>query len=216
MNPQLESFRYDDAIVRKFLFATFVWGLVGMLVGLLIALQLAVPALNFDIPWLSFGRLRPLHTNAVIFAFAGNAIFTGVYYSTQRLLKARMFSRRAERDPLLGLAAIIVAAALTLPLGLHAGQGVRRARVADRHRDRGGLGRLRRQLLRHDRASAASGTSTSRSGSTSPSIVTVADAAHLQQPVGPGRAAQELLASTPACRTRSCSGGTATTPWRSS
>ena len=86
MNPQLESFRYDDAIVRKFLWATFIWGLIGMTVGLLIALQLAVPALNLDIPWLSFGRLRPLHTNAVIFAFAGNAFFTGAYYSSQRLL----------------------------------------------------------------------------------------------------------------------------------
>src|SRR5689334_15936875 len=91
MNPTLETFKYDDAIVRKFLVATFVWGLVGMLVGLFIALQLAVPALNVS-PWLTFGRLRPLHTNAVIFAFAGNAFFMGAYYSTQRLLKARMFS----------------------------------------------------------------------------------------------------------------------------
>ena len=91
-NERMEQFVYDDAIVRKFLLATFVWGLVGMLVGLVIALQLAIPVLNLGLPWLSFGRLRPLHTNAVIFAFAGNAIFAGVYYSTQRLLKARMFS----------------------------------------------------------------------------------------------------------------------------
>ncbi len=114
---RLDSFRYDDAIVRKFLVATFVWGLVGMLAGLLIGLQLAFPGLNFDVPWLSFGRLRPLHTNAVIFAFAGNAIFTGVYYSTQRLLKARMFSDLLSKIHFWGWQAIIVAAAVTLPLG---------------------------------------------------------------------------------------------------
>ena len=86
---RLDSFSYDDDIVRKFMWATIVWGLVGFLVGLLIALQLANPAFNFGLSFLSFGRLRPLHTNAVIFAFAGNAIFCGIYYSTQRLLKAR-------------------------------------------------------------------------------------------------------------------------------
>ena len=117
MNPQLESFSYDDAIVRKFMVATFVWGLVGMLVGLVIALQLAHPMFNFDTPWLSFGRLRPLHTNAVIFAFAGNAIFMGAYYSTQRLLKARMFSDTLSTLHFWGWQLIIVAAALTLPLG---------------------------------------------------------------------------------------------------
>jgi cytochrome c oxidase cbb3-type subunit I/II len=117
MNPQLESFRYDDAIVRKFMIATFVWGLIGMLVGLLIALQLADPAFNLGLPWLSFGRLRPLHTNAVIFAFAGNAFFTGAYYSTQRLLKARMFSDLLSKLHFWGWQAIIVAAALALPFG---------------------------------------------------------------------------------------------------
>ena len=112
----LESFRYDDDIVRKFMVATFVWGLVGMLVGLFIALELAQPALNVA-PWLSFGRLRPLHTNAVIFAFAGNAFFTGAYWSTQRLLKARMFSDLLSRIHFWGWQLIIVSAALTLPLG---------------------------------------------------------------------------------------------------
>src|SRR5689334_24826186 len=116
MNPTLETFKYDDAIVRKFLVATFVWGLVGMLVGLFIALQLALPALNVA-PWLSFGRLRPLHTNAVIFAFAGNAFFTGAYYSSQRLLKARMFSYLLSRIHFWGWQLIIVSAAITLPLG---------------------------------------------------------------------------------------------------
>ncbi|MGE5176941.1 MAG: cytochrome-c oxidase, cbb3-type subunit I [Hyphomicrobiales bacterium] len=117
MNAQLESFRYDDAIVRKFLVATFVWGLVGMSVGLLIALQLANPWFDGHVPWLTFGRLRPLHTNAVIFAFAGNAFFCGAYYSTQRLLKARMFSDLLSSLHFWGWQLIIVAAAITLPLG---------------------------------------------------------------------------------------------------
>jgi cytochrome c oxidase cbb3-type subunit I/II len=116
MNPHLETFSYDDDIVRKFVWATIIWGLVGMTVGLLIALQLGVPQLNLG-PWLSFGRLRPLHTNAVIFAFAGNAFFAGAYYSTQRLLKARMFSDGLSRFHFWGWQAIIVSAALTLPLG---------------------------------------------------------------------------------------------------
>jgi cytochrome c oxidase cbb3-type subunit I/II len=113
----LESFSYDDAIVRKFLWATLIWGLTGFIVGLIVALQMAYPALNLA-SWFSFGRLRPLHTNAVIFAFAGNAIFTGVYYSTQRLLKARMYSDRLSALHFWGWQAIVVAAALTLPLGI--------------------------------------------------------------------------------------------------
>ncbi|QDU66782.1 cytochrome-c oxidase, cbb3-type subunit I [Engelhardtia mirabilis] len=117
-SPAVETFRYDDDIVRKFVFATVLWGVVGTLVGLLLALQLAAPALNFDLPWLSFGRLRPLHTNAVIFAFAGNGIFAAIYYSSQRLLKARMFSDLLGRLHFWGWQAIIVAAAITLPLGI--------------------------------------------------------------------------------------------------
>ncbi len=113
----LDRFSYDDDIVRKFLFATLIWGVVGMLVGLLIALQLANPIFNFNVEWLSFGRLRPLHTNAVVFAFAGNAFFTGCYYSTQRLLKARMYSDGMSRFHFWGWQAIIVSAALTLPMG---------------------------------------------------------------------------------------------------
>ena len=117
MSARLERFVYDDAIVRMFLVATMVWGLVGMLVGLVAALELVNPALSLQMPWLSFGRLRPLHTNAVIFAFAGNAIFTAVYYSTQRLCKARMWSDLLSRLHFWGWQAIIVSAALTLPLG---------------------------------------------------------------------------------------------------
>ena len=116
MTPQLESFKYDDSIVRKFMVVTFIWGFVGMLVGLLIACQLAYPALNMP-PYLSFGRLRPLHTNAVIFAFAGNAFFCGAYYSTQRLLKTRMFSDVLSNLHFWGWQLIIVCAAITLPLG---------------------------------------------------------------------------------------------------
>jgi cytochrome c oxidase cbb3-type subunit I/II len=97
--------------------ASVVWGIVGMLVGVLVALQLADPRFNLGLEWTSFGRLRPLHTNAVIFAFAGNAIFAAVYCSSQRLLKARMFSDLLSRVRFWGWQAIIVAAAITLPLG---------------------------------------------------------------------------------------------------
>ena len=117
-NTPLELFSYDDAIVRKFVLATLLWGLVGMSVGLLIALQLPFPELSLGLPWLTFGRLRPLHTNAVIFAFAGNSIFAGIYYSTQRLLKARMFSDKLSSFHFWGWQAIIIAAAITLPLGI--------------------------------------------------------------------------------------------------
>jgi cytochrome c oxidase cbb3-type subunit I/II len=88
---ELEKFRYDNRVVRNFAYASFLWGVVGMLVGVIIALQLIFPQLNF-IEFATFGRLRPLHTNAVIFAFVGNGIFMGVYYSLQRLCKARMFN----------------------------------------------------------------------------------------------------------------------------
>ena len=114
---ELEKFYYDNKSVRNFAYATLLWGVVGMLVGVIIALQLFIPALSFDLPWLTYGRLRPLHTNAVIFAFVGNAIFAGVYYSLQRLLKARMWSDKLSKIHFWGWQLIIVAAALTLPLG---------------------------------------------------------------------------------------------------
>src|SRR5688572_16321014 len=115
------TFRYDDDIVRKFVVATLIWGAVGMLAGLWLALQLAAPDLNLP-PYFTFGRLRPLHTNAVIFAFAGNAIFAAVYYSSQRLLKTRMWSDRLSSFHFWGWQAIIVAAAITLPLGYTQGK----------------------------------------------------------------------------------------------
>ena len=122
MSSRLERFSYNDAVVRSFVMATVLWGVVGMLVGLIIALQLVVPTLNLDLPWLTFGRLRPLHTNAVIFAFAGNAVFAAIYYSTQRLLKARMFSDGLSKFHFWGWQAIIVSAAITLPLGFTQGK----------------------------------------------------------------------------------------------
>ncbi|MCC6952137.1 MAG: cytochrome-c oxidase, cbb3-type subunit I [Phycisphaerales bacterium] len=120
--PPLERFTYDDAIVRKFTLATILWGVVAMLVGVLIAGQLAFPQLNLGLEWTSFGRLRPLHTNAAVFAFAGNAIFAAVYYSTQRLCKARMWSDKLSNLHFWGWQTIIVCAALTLPLGITQGK----------------------------------------------------------------------------------------------
>lgn len=114
---ELEQFHYDNKIVKNFLYATIFWGVVGMAVGLLLAFLFLFPNLTDGISWLSFGRLRPLHTNAVIFAFVGNAIFAGVYYSTQRLLKARMFSDALSKLNFWGWQLIIVAAAITLPMG---------------------------------------------------------------------------------------------------
>ena len=113
----IQHFQYDNKIVRAFGIASFVFGVVGMLVGLIIALQLIYPSLNLG-PWLTFGRLRPLHTNAVIFAFVGNGIFMGVYYSLQRLLKARMWSDTLSWIHFWGWQVIIACAAVSLPLGL--------------------------------------------------------------------------------------------------
>jgi cytochrome c oxidase cbb3-type subunit I/II len=113
---------YNDTVVRQFLLATVLWGIVGMLVGVLLATQLAFWQANANTSWLTFGRLRPLHTNAVIFAFVGNMLFAGVYYSTQRLLKARMASDWLSRIHFWGWQLIILAAAITLPLGLSRGK----------------------------------------------------------------------------------------------
>ncbi len=109
---------YNDGVVRQFALTTILWGVVGMLVGVIIAAQLAFPEFLGGIPWLSYGRLRPLHTNAVIFAFAGNAIFMGVYYSLQRLLKTRMYSDILSNINFWGWQLIIVSAAVTLPFGI--------------------------------------------------------------------------------------------------
>ncbi len=114
---EMQQFYYDNKIVKKFLYATILFGVVGMLVGLILAFMFLFPNMTDGISWLSFGRLRPLHTNAVIFAFVGNATFAGVYYSLQRLLKARMFSDLLSNINFWGWQLIIVGAAITLPLG---------------------------------------------------------------------------------------------------
>lgn len=113
-----EKFHYDNKIVRNFALATIIWGIVGMTIGLLIAMQLFKPAMNMGSQYTTFGRIRPLHTNAVIFAFVGNAIFMGVYYSLQRLLKARMYSDILSKIHFWGWQLIIIATVITLPLGL--------------------------------------------------------------------------------------------------
>ncbi len=119
---QLERFYYDNVSTRNFIYATMLWGFVGMLVGFILTLQLIFPSLNFEMAQTSFGRLRPLHTNAVIFAFVGNGIFAGVYYSLQRLVKARMWSDTLSKIHFWGWQLIIVAAAISLPLGYTSGK----------------------------------------------------------------------------------------------
>lgn len=119
---KLEKFSYDDKIVRWFVIATIIWGLVALLLGVTIAFQLASWKFNFGLQWLTYGRLRPLHTNAAIFAFCGNAIFGAIYYSTQRLLKTKLYSDILSKIHFFGWQIIIVCAALTLPFGITSGK----------------------------------------------------------------------------------------------
>ena len=119
---ELERFQYDNKIVRNFAIASIVFGLIGMLVGLYAALEMVFPSFNLGIPYTTFGRIRPLHTNAVIFAFVGNGIFTGVYYSLQRLCKTRMYSDVLSNIHFWGWQLIILAAAISLPLGFTTGK----------------------------------------------------------------------------------------------
>jgi cytochrome c oxidase cbb3-type subunit 1 len=116
MAAQEETYNYT--VVRQFAIMTIIWGIVGMLVGVIIAAQLAWPALNFDIPWLTFGRLRPLHTNAVIFAFGGSALFATSYYIVQRTCATRLFSDGLAAFTFWGWQLVIVLAAISLPLGI--------------------------------------------------------------------------------------------------
>ncbi|CAN5395408.1 cytochrome-c oxidase, cbb3-type subunit I [soil metagenome] len=116
--PVIDRFAYDNTTVRNFAVATIIWGIIGMLVGVIAATQLFAPAANLGNQYTTFGRIRPLHTNAVIFAFVGNAIFMGVYYSLQRLCKARMFSDLLSKIHFWGWQLIILSAVATLPLGL--------------------------------------------------------------------------------------------------
>jgi cytochrome c oxidase cbb3-type subunit I/II len=122
MNDSTITIRYNDEIVRRFTLASVFWGVAGILFGVFIALQLAFPALNFGIPYTTFGRLRPLHTNAAIFAFVGNMMFAGIYYSSQRLLKTRLACEFLGKVHFWGWQLIILLAAITLPLGLTRGK----------------------------------------------------------------------------------------------
>ncbi len=109
---------YNYRVVRQFAIMTVVWGTVGMLVGVIIAAQMAWPALNFEIPWLTFGRLRPLHTNAVIFAFGGSALFATSLYVVQRTCQVRLISDRLAAFVFWGWQLVILSAVITLPLGI--------------------------------------------------------------------------------------------------
>src|SRR5690606_15226359 len=111
-----EVFNYG--VVRQFAIATVIWGVVGMAVGVWIAAQLIWPELNFDTPWLSYGRLRPLHTNGVIFAFGGSALFATSYYVVQRTCQTRLFSDKLAAFTFWGWQAVLVLAVITLPLGI--------------------------------------------------------------------------------------------------
>jgi cytochrome c oxidase cbb3-type subunit I/II len=122
MNMQLETFHYDNKMPRLFAMATIFWGAVGMLLGVIIAFQLVFPALNFDLSFLTYGRMRPVHTNAVIFAFVGNGIFTAIYYSLPRLLKTSMWSSKLSKIHFWGWQTIIVLAAVTLLSGFTTGK----------------------------------------------------------------------------------------------
>ncbi len=113
-----ENETYNYTVVRQFAIMTIIWGIVGMLVGVIIASQMAWPALNFDTPWLTFGRLRPLHTNAVVFAFGGSALFATSYYIVQRTCHTRLFAGGLAAFTFWGWQLVIVSAAITLPLGI--------------------------------------------------------------------------------------------------
>ncbi len=113
---------YSDTVVRLFSLAAVVYGIVGMLVGVIIAAQLAWPELNFGIPWLSYGRLRPLHTNAVIFAFGGSVLFASSYHVVQRTCQTRLFLPSLAMFTFIGWNLVIVAAVITLPLGITTGK----------------------------------------------------------------------------------------------
>ena len=121
-NASTISVTYNDKVVRYFMLASVFWAIVAMFAGVLIASQMSFYVLNFETPWLTFGRLRPLHTNAAIFAFVGNMMFAGIYYSTQRLVRTRLASDFLSWLHFYGWQAIIVAAAITLPLGLTRGK----------------------------------------------------------------------------------------------
>ena len=201
---------YNYKVVRQFAIMTVVWGVVGMLVGVLIAAQLLWPELNFDVPWLSYGRLRPLHTNAVIFAFGGCALFATSYYVVQRTCQARLFCDRLAAFTFWGWQAVIVLAADHAAAGHHLGKEYAELEWPIDILIAAGLGRLRGRVLRHARRSARSRTSTSPTGSSAPSSSPWRCCTSSTAPRCRSRSGSRTR-PTPACRTRWCSGGTATT-----
>ena len=122
MGVQGTAATFNYKVVRQFSIMAVVWGIVGMLVGVIIAAQLLWPELNFDLPWFSYGRLRPLHTNAVIFAFGGSALFATSYYVVQRTCQVRLFAGPLAAFTFWGWQVVIVLAAITLPLGYTTGK----------------------------------------------------------------------------------------------
>ena len=116
-NVKTSAVHYNDKVVRQLSIMAVIWGVIGMLVGVFVAAQLAWPELNFGVPWLSFGRLRPLHTNAVIFAFGGSALMGTSYYVVQRTCQTTLFAPKLAAFTFWGWQAVIVAAVITLPLG---------------------------------------------------------------------------------------------------
>ena len=150
--PPPDETGYTDGVIRAGVIATVFWGVVGFLVGVVIAWQLAFPALNLDLEWTSFGRLRPLHTSAVIFAFGGNALIATSFYVVQRTCRARLGRQLVALVRLLGLPALHRAGRHRLSARRHPVEGVRRARMVRRSLADHRLGRLSPRLRRHARA----------------------------------------------------------------
>ena len=201
---------YSDDPVRLFALAAVVWGVVGMLVGVIIAAQLAWPELNFGIPWLSYGRLRPLHTNAVIFAFGGCALFATSYHVAQRTGQTRLFAPQLAMFTFWGWQAVIVLAAITLPMGFTQGKeyaelewpidiliAIVWVAYAIVFFGTIGIRKVRHIYVANWFFGAF--------------IIAVALAAHRQQRRDAGEPDGRATPRMPACRTRWCSGGTAIT-----
>ena len=157
---------YDDHVIRLFLMAAAVWGVVGMSIGVLAAAQMAWPALNFDVSWLTFSRIRANHTFGVIFAFGGSALMGTCYYIVQRTGHVRLAFGKLAMFTFWGWQAVCRARHGHHALRNHAEQGIRRARVVHRPADRRGMGVIRGGVLRHARAAAHQPTSTCRTGIT--------------------------------------------------
>ena len=215
MNTNVETFKYDNRIVRAFAIATAIWAMVGISAGLLVACQLFWPALNLNLHFTTFGRLRPLHTNAVIFAFVGNGMFMGIYYSLQRLCKARMFSDALELVQLLGLERHHRRRRHHAAARPHHQQGIRGTGMADRHRHRAWsgwrsainlFGTIIKRREKHMYVAIWFYIATA---------ITVA-VLHIFNSLEMPASLFKSYRSTPACRMRWCNGGMATTPWRSS